>query len=82
MGTIYVAADPLGDGLRRGVVEHLQQNTQLTVVDLGAFDKYYEAAHKVLKQFHECVVPATSAEAPVQACWKDSSTSSSSSNDP
>jgi ribose 5-phosphate isomerase RpiB len=47
MGTIFVAADPLGDGLRRGVVEHLQQNTQLTVVDLGVFDKYYEAAHKV-----------------------------------
>jgi ribose 5-phosphate isomerase RpiB len=48
MDNIYVAADPLGDGLRRGIVEHLQQNAQFTVVDLGVFDKYYEAAHKVI----------------------------------
>ncbi|WIA20587.1 hypothetical protein OEZ85_004974 [Tetradesmus obliquus] len=46
MSSIYIAADPLGDALRRGVVEHLQQNKQFTVVDLGVFDKYYEAAHK------------------------------------
>lgn len=44
---IYVAADPLGDGLRLGIVEHLKQNTQVAVVDLGVFDKYYEAAHNV-----------------------------------
>ena len=48
MPTVYLASDPLGNDLRAALGQHLQQqHPAVSVQDLGNFDKYYEAAHKV-----------------------------------
>lgn len=47
--TVYLASDALGAQLSEAIAAHLQEkhSSSLSVQQLGTFDKYYEAAHKV-----------------------------------